>query len=98
MALESAHAGAVALAEARRRPPDQHLVVNMSGRGDKDLFILARELDPARWREFLQREADSLAPAPEPEAAAPPGSAPAPAEAAPAPPPAQAADRSGARS
>ena len=60
MALESAHAGAVALAEARRRPPDQHLVVNMSGRGDKDLFILARELDPARWREFLEREAASL--------------------------------------
>ena len=61
MALESAHAGAVALAEARRRPPDQHLVVNMSGRGDKDLFILARELDPVRWREFLEREAASLA-------------------------------------
>ena len=77
MALESAHAGAVALAEARRRPADQHLVVNMSGRGDKDLFILARELDPARWREFLEREAASLAPAaeaavpPAPDAAAP---------------------------
>ena len=95
MALESAHAGAVALAEARRRPPDQHLVVNMSGRGDKDLFILARELDPARWREFLQREAASLAAAaeaagteaapPGPEAAAPPGTVAAVAGEAPAP-------------
>ncbi len=67
LALESAHAGAVALTEARRRPADQHLVVNMSGRGDKDLFILARELDRDRWRVFLEQEAASLAaPAPVP--------------------------------
>ena len=65
MALESAHAGAVALQEASRRPAQEHLVVNMSGRGDKDLFILARELDRDRWREFLEREAASLAAAPE---------------------------------
>ena len=65
MALESAHAGAVALQEARRRPAQEHLVVNMSGRGDKDLFILARELDRDRWREFLEREAASLAATPE---------------------------------
>jgi tryptophan synthase beta chain len=65
MALESAHAGAVALQEARRRPAGEHLVVNMSGRGDKDLFILARELDRDRWREFLEREVASLAAAPE---------------------------------
>ena len=65
LALESAHAGAVALQEARRRPRGEHLVVNMSGRGDKDLFILARELDRDRWREFLQREAAALAGAPE---------------------------------
>ena len=98
MALESAHAGAVALAEARRRSPDQHLVVNMSGRGDKDLFILARELDPARWREFLEREAASLAPAA--EAAAPSEDATAPAEAAQAAvvPAAQTAHGAGARS
>ena len=64
MALESAHAGAVALQEASRRPAQEHLVVNMSGRGDKDLFILARELDRDRWREFLEREAASLAATP----------------------------------
>ena len=68
LALESAHAGAVALQEARRRPRGEHLVVNMSGRGDKDLFILARELDRDRWREFLQREAAALAGAPEAQA------------------------------
>ena len=60
LALESAHAGAIALQEARQRPAGEHLVVNMSGRGDKDLFILARELDRDRWREFLEREAASL--------------------------------------
>ena len=68
LALESAHAGAVALQEARRRPAEQHLVVNMSGRGDKDLFILARELDRDRWRQFLEREVASLAAPPESQA------------------------------
>jgi tryptophan synthase beta chain len=38
--------------------PDRALVVNMSGRGDKDLFILAPVLDGEAWREFLRREAD----------------------------------------
>jgi len=44
-ALESAHAGAVALKMAPRCPGDRAIVVNMSGRGDKDLFIMAGELD-----------------------------------------------------
>jgi tryptophan synthase beta chain len=37
-------------------PPEKTLVVNMSGRGDKDLFILARALDPENWRSFLASE------------------------------------------
>jgi len=36
-ALESAHAVAFALKEAAGRPADQVIVVNLSGRGDKDL-------------------------------------------------------------
>ncbi len=40
-ALESAHAVAWALKEAARRPADQVIVVNLSGRGDKDLGIVA---------------------------------------------------------
>jgi tryptophan synthase beta chain len=36
-ALESAHAVAEALKLAPTMPPDQILVVNLSGRGDKDL-------------------------------------------------------------
>jgi len=59
-ALESAHGGAAALRLLPTFPQDAVVVVNMSGRGDKDLFITARELDRERWREFLQREAASL--------------------------------------
>jgi tryptophan synthase beta chain len=55
-ALESAHAGALALKTAREYPKDKSIIVNMSGRGDKDLFILARELDKESWFSFLKRE------------------------------------------
>ncbi|MDY6910221.1 MAG: tryptophan synthase subunit beta [Thermodesulfobacteriota bacterium] len=43
-ALESAHAVAWALKEAALRPADQVIVVNLSGRGDKDLAIVAAAL------------------------------------------------------
>jgi tryptophan synthase beta chain len=56
-ALESAHGAAEAIRLARDLPADAAVIVNMSGRGDKDLFITARELDGERWREFLAREA-----------------------------------------
>jgi tryptophan synthase beta chain len=55
-ALESAHAGAAAMRLAPTMSPDQNIVVNMSGRGDKDLFITAKALDRDRWLEFLQSE------------------------------------------
>jgi tryptophan synthase beta chain len=57
-ALESAHAGAEALRMAGELDPSKALVVNMSGRGDKDLFIAAAALDPEAWRAFLAREAE----------------------------------------
>ena len=60
-ALESAHAGAAALKVARSLPDDASVVVNVSGRGDKDLFILAGALQPDRWAEFLKREAREIA-------------------------------------
>ena len=59
-ALESAHAGAAAIREARALPPESDLVVNVSGRGDKDLFILAGAMQPERWSEFLKQEADEI--------------------------------------
>jgi tryptophan synthase beta chain len=56
-ALESAHGAAEAMRLAKTLPKSSAIVVNMSGRGDKDLFIAARELDPERWKEFLLAEA-----------------------------------------
>ena len=44
-ALESAHAVAEALKLAPKMGKEQLLMVNLSGRGDKDMGILAREMD-----------------------------------------------------
>ncbi len=56
-ALESAHAAAAVMRIARDYPAESSLVVNMSGRGDKDLFILARAMDAEPWADFLREEA-----------------------------------------
>ena len=55
-ALESAHAGAVAMKLAPTLPPDKALIVNMSGRGDKDIFISAKVITPEPWVAFLKSE------------------------------------------
>jgi len=60
-ALESAHAGAEALKRAQHLPSEKSIIVNMSGRGDKDLFILADALDREAWRIFLQKEVSQYA-------------------------------------
>jgi tryptophan synthase beta chain len=41
-ALESSHALYAAVAEARRRPHREKIVVTLSGRGDKDLEVVGR--------------------------------------------------------
>jgi tryptophan synthase beta chain len=41
-ALESSHAIAQARKLAQALPPEQHIVVNLSGRGDKDIFTIAK--------------------------------------------------------
>ena len=43
-ALESAHAVAWAIAEAPKMGKDQHILVNLSGRGDKDVDYVANRL------------------------------------------------------
>lgn len=55
-AMESAHGAAAAITLARELGPDKTLVVNMSGRGDKDIFISAAALDGPNWRAFLSSE------------------------------------------
>jgi tryptophan synthase beta chain len=57
-ALESSHAVALAMRLAPALPPEDIMVVNISGRGDKDLFITARALDAERWISFLQSEVE----------------------------------------
>jgi tryptophan synthase beta chain len=55
-ALESAHAVAHVLEAAKTMPPERLIVVNISGRGDKDIFITAAALDGANWKQFLENE------------------------------------------
>ncbi len=55
-ALEPAHAGAAVRRIAPEYKKDETIIVNMSGRGDKDLFILAPRLDRENWLTFLSNE------------------------------------------
>ena len=55
-ALESAHAGAAGVKLAKSLPQESHIIINMSGRGDKDIFISAAELDTEAWFDFLRHE------------------------------------------
>ena len=59
-ALESAHAGAAAMKIAREIPKDQAVVINMSGRGDKDVFITSPVFRPEEWNQFLHAEIERL--------------------------------------
>jgi tryptophan synthase beta chain len=53
-ALESAHAFVTALKEAPYLSTDEVVLINLSGRGDKDIFTIAEALDDAGWRAFLR--------------------------------------------
>jgi tryptophan synthase beta chain len=53
-ALESAHAVAHAIKLAPKIAKDKVIVVNVSGRGDKDLFILTKAFGDKKFYEFLK--------------------------------------------
>lgn len=53
-ALESAHAVAYAIKLAPTLTKDKIIVVNLSGRGDKDLFIVAKTLKDEGFMDFLK--------------------------------------------
>lgn len=53
-ALESAHAVAEAINLAPKLRKDQIIVVNLSGRGDKDLFIIAKAFKDQNFLKFLK--------------------------------------------
>ncbi|MBU1298100.1 MAG: tryptophan synthase subunit beta [Bacteroidetes bacterium] len=55
-ALESAHAIAEAIKLAPNLKKDNIIVVNLSGRGDKDLFIVAKAFKNKAFMEFLKSQ------------------------------------------
>jgi len=59
-ALESAHAGAEALKLAPTMNSSDVIIVNMSGRGDKDIFITSPVFRPDEWKTFLKSELERL--------------------------------------
>ncbi len=58
-ALESAHAFVQAFKEAPQLSPDDVIIINQSGRADKDIFTVADALDDPGWREFILSKAES---------------------------------------
>ena len=59
-AMESAHAGAEAIKLAPTLPKDKAIIVNMSGRGDKDVFITCPVFRRDEWIKFLHEEIERL--------------------------------------
>lgn len=59
-ALESAHAGAAAIKLAKEISKDKAIIINMSGRGDKDIFITSPVFRPTEWKTFLESELERL--------------------------------------
>jgi len=57
-ALESSHAFAQAFKEAAQLRSDQRILINQSGRGDKDIFTIADALEDPSWREFIVHKAE----------------------------------------
>jgi tryptophan synthase beta chain len=58
-ALESAHAFARAFKEAPELGPEDIILINQSGRGDKDIFTVADAFSDQPWREFITRKAET---------------------------------------
>lgn len=57
-ALESAHAFVQAFKEAPQLAKDDSIIINQSGRGDKDIFTVADAFDDPRWKAFIIRKAE----------------------------------------
>ena len=57
-ALESAHAFARAFKEAADMRPDDIILINQSGRGDKDIFTVADAFSDRQWSSFIITKAE----------------------------------------
>jgi tryptophan synthase beta chain len=60
-ALESAHAFVQAFKEAGQLSPNESIIINQSGRGDKDIFTIAEAFDDPSWKAFIQEKAHEYA-------------------------------------
>ena len=60
-ALESTHAFVHAFKEAPELKPDQALIINQSGRGDKDIFTIAHAFDDPSWKAFIRGKGEEYA-------------------------------------
>ena len=59
-ALESSHALAAVIREAPKMDTEEIILVNLSGRGDKDIFTIAEAIGDEKWNQFLKQKAASL--------------------------------------
>ena len=57
-ALESAHAFAQAFKEASAMSNEDIVLINQSGRGDKDIFTVADAFGDPKWKEFIKKKAE----------------------------------------
>jgi tryptophan synthase beta chain len=57
-ALESAHAFVQAFKDAPSLSSNDVLVINQSGRGDKDIFTIADAFGDPRWQQFIREKAE----------------------------------------
>ena len=55
-ALESSHAIAEAIKQAPKLSKEKIIVVNISGRADKDIFIVAAALGDKEWDQFIKEQ------------------------------------------
>jgi tryptophan synthase beta chain len=56
-ALESTHAFVRAIREAPSMRKDEVILINQSGRADKDIFTVAEALGDAKWKQFITSKA-----------------------------------------
>ena len=61
-ALESAHAFVQAFKEAPNMSRDDIIIINQSGRGDKDIFTVADAFADTEWRKFIKKKAVDYGP------------------------------------
>jgi len=58
-ALESAHALACVFRESSQMSTDDVVLINLSGRGDKDIFTIADALGDESWKRFIATKAEA---------------------------------------